>query len=94
MAIHRVTVTASYDAAAAPPQTFDNLMVWASADLDRSFEIDHEIEPGRWTATAVYRIDASSREEAEHVALAQFASDSVDAGISNPETVLGTADPD
>lgn len=93
MAIHRVTVTASYDAPAAPPQTFDNLMVWASADHDRSFEIDHEIEPGRWTAT-VYLIDASSREEAEHVALAQFASDSVDAGISNPETVLGTADPE
>jgi len=78
-----------------PPQLHRHLVNWASKGVDRSmgevarrYETDHDIAPVRGTATAVYELDADSPEEAERAALERFASGSLDAGLSGPETVL------
>jgi hypothetical protein len=92
MPIFHVKVTASYDRDAALGETFANLREWASNGHDRTFEIDHSIEPVRWTATVVYREDSATAEEAERQAARRFAAESVDHGISGPETLLAQAD--
>ena len=90
---HPVTVTASYDAASAPPQCSELLETWAAEGDGRTFTVDDSIAPVRWTATADYLVEAPSEQEAERTAIDRFIADSSAAGIPAPETVLAATGP-
>ena len=91
MPVFRVTVTASY-APTPSGERHQNLLAWASSGHDRAYEIDHSIPPVRLTATAVYRIDAPTAEDAEERGRHQFNADAVPHGIDQPESVVAAAD--
>jgi hypothetical protein len=88
-----VTVTASYDAARAPSGTMVRLRAWAEQGDGRTFIIDKSIAPVRWTVTADYLVDAPSAHEAERAAVSRFATESGQAGVTSPETVLAATGP-
>ena len=93
MASYPVTVTASYDAAHAPPDTLDRLDGWAEAGDGRTLTVDDSIAPVRWTVTADYSFDARDARDAEDMAVDRFMADSSQAGITAPETVLAATGP-
>lgn len=88
-----VTVTASYDASNAPPETAELLEEWVGAADGRTFTIDESIAPVRWTVTADYLVDAATIDDARQSAVERFAADSKRAGITAPETVLAATGP-
>lgn len=93
MAPFAVTVTASYDAERASQETLARLRGWADAGDGRTFVVDASIAPVRWTASADYVVDAPSSHDAELAAVRQFLSESAQAGIEPPETILGATGP-
>lgn len=88
-----VTVTASYNAADAPPETRERLEKWAGTGDGRTFTVDASIAPVRWTATADFLVDAPTAHEAERTAIDRFTSDASAEGIGTPETVLAATGP-
>ncbi|MGH2889013.1 MAG: hypothetical protein ACRDL8_17275 [Solirubrobacteraceae bacterium] len=88
-----VTVTASYDARCAPPETLRRLRAWAEDADGRTFTVDNSIAPVRWTASADYVVGASSAHDAERTAVGQFLAEAARAGIEAPETILGATGP-
>jgi hypothetical protein len=93
MTPYPVTVTASYDAAHAPLGTLERLRVWEGEADGRTFIVDESISPVRWTATADYLVDAPTAHEAERAAVQRFVTESAQAGLTVPETVLGATGP-
>jgi hypothetical protein len=88
-----VTVTASYDASHAPPDTVERLEEWAAGGDGRTFTVDTSIAPVRWTATADYLVDAPSAHDSEQAAIRSFMGDASRAGIPAPETVVAATGP-
>jgi hypothetical protein len=88
-----VTVSASYEAAVAPPDTLARLHAWAGDGDGRTFIVDKSIAPVRWTASTDYVVDAATAHDAERTAVAQFLAESAQAGIEAPETVLAATGP-
>ena len=88
-----VTVTASYDASSAPNGTMDRLRDWAAGGDGRTFIVDDSIAPVRWTVTADYLVEAPTAHDAERAAVRRFVTESAQAGVTVPETILGATGP-
>jgi hypothetical protein len=69
------------------------LRAFANEGDGRTFIVDDSIAPVRWTVSADYVVDAPSAHDAERTAVGQFLTESAQAGIEAPETILGATGP-